>query len=98
MKYLAIVDDEFLSNFRVDVRSNPQYSDMVLVVTDKAGSTRGIGLKPLPTEALVTKDGKSVYLQQKHIDCLIEMERKEMFDEAVKNMMNSFRSEDADSN
>jgi hypothetical protein len=40
MKYIAILDDEFLSNFRVDVRSNGQScSDIVLVVTDKAGST-----------------------------------------------------------
>lgn len=85
MKYLAIVDDEFLSNFRVDV--NPQDYNMILVVEDKAGSTRGIQLKPLPTEALVTKDGKSVYLSQKHIDCLIEMERKEMFDKAVRDMI-----------
>lgn len=97
MKYLAIVDDDFLSNFRVDV--NPQDFDMILVVKDEAGSTQVIRLKPLPTEALVTKDGKSVYLSQKHIDCLIEMERKEMIQEAVNNMMNSYRRyDDADSN
>lgn len=93
MKYLAIVDDEFLSNFRVDV-GYPPHSDMILVVKDKDMCTRGIRLKPLPTEALVTKDGKSVYLSQEHIDCLIEMERKEMFDEAVRDMITSFWREE----
>lgn len=95
MKYIAIVDDEFLSNFRVDVRSNGQScSDIVLVVTDKAGSTQGIELKPLQRVMVVTDEGNSAYLNQEHIDCLIEMERKNMFDEAVKDMMNSFRRED----
>lgn len=91
MKYMAIVDDELLANFRVDIKSNGQScSDIVFVVTDKAGSTRGIGLKPLQKEMLVTKDGNSVYLQQKHIDCLIEMERKEMFDKMVQDIIKNF--------
>jgi len=52
MKYIAIVDDELLSNFRVDIKSNAQFcSDMILVVTDKAGFTRGIRLKPLEQES-----------------------------------------------
>ena len=85
MKYIAIVDDELLANFRVDVED----LDMVLVVEDKTRSTRGIYLKPIVREMLVTKDGNSVYLQQKHIECLMEMERKEMFEEAIQNMMKS---------
>lgn len=89
MKYIAIVDDEFLSNFRVDVRSNGQFSDIVLVVTDKAGHIRGIELKPLQRVMVVTDEGNSAYLRQEHIDCLIEMERKEMFDKAVRNMIES---------
>ena len=98
MKYLAIVDDEFLSNFRVDV-GYPPHSDMFLIVKDEKLCTRGIRLKPLPTEVLVTKDGKSVYLRQEHIDCLREMERKEMFVKVAQDMMNSFRRyDDADSN
>lgn len=92
MKYLAIVDDEFLSNFRVDV--NPQDYNMILVVEDKAGSTRGIRLKPLQRAMVLTDEGNSAYLRQEHIDCLIEMERKEMFDKAVKDMINSFRREE----
>lgn len=94
MKYIAIVDDEFLSNFRVDARSDPRYSDMVLVVTDKAGSTRGIGLKPLQGAMIVTAEGNSAYLSQSHIDCLIEMERKEMFDKAVQDMIKSLGLEE----
>ncbi len=95
MKYIAIVDDEFISNFRVDVRSNgPLSSDMVLVVTDKAGFTRGIALKPLQRVMVVTKEGNSAYLRQSHIDCLIEMERKEMFDKAVQDMIKSLGLEE----
>jgi len=95
MKYIAIVDDEFLSNFRVDIKSNAQScSDIVLVVTDKAGSTRGIKLKPLQRVMIVTDEGNSAYLSQSHIDCLIEMERKEMFEEAIQNMMKSFGLEE----
>lgn len=100
MRYLAIVDDEFLSNFRVDV-GYPPHSDMILVVKDEKLCTRGIRLKPLPTEALVTKDGKSVYLRQEHIDCLREMERKEMIEKAVQNITNAISKlgeNDADSN
>ena len=95
MKYIAIVDDEFLSNFRVDIKSNAQScSDIVLVVTDKVGSTRGIELKPLQRVMVVTDEGNSAYLRQSHIDCLIEMERKEMFDKAVHDTMKSFELEE----
>ena len=98
MKYIAIIDDDFLSNFRVDVRSNGQFSDMVLVVIDKAGSTRGIALKPLQRAMVVTEEGNSAYLRQEHIDCLIEMERKEMFEEAVRDMMKSLGLEENHAN
>jgi hypothetical protein len=43
---------------------------------------------------VVTDEGNSAYLNQEHIDCLIEMERKNMFDKAVKDMMDSFRREE----
>lgn len=98
MKWIAIVDDEFLSNFRVDVKNNSTYSDMVLVVKDERGFERGVRIQPVGKVMVVIPDGNSAYLNQEHIDCLIEMERKEMFDKAVKDMMNSFRREDADSN
>ena len=41
MKYIAIIDKQMLSNFRID-------EPLILVVTDKMGFTRGIQLKPLP--------------------------------------------------
>lgn len=43
MKYIAIIDDEMLSNFRID-------DPLIMVVTDKLGFTRGIQLKPLKKE------------------------------------------------
>ena len=95
MKYLAIVDDEFLSNFRVDIKSNAQScSDIVLVVTDKVDSTRGIELKPLQRAMVVTEEGNSAYLNQEHIDCLLEMEKKQMFDKAVHDMIKSLGLEE----
>lgn len=41
MKYIAIIDEQMLFNFRID-------EPLVMVVTDKLGFTRGIQLKPLP--------------------------------------------------
>lgn len=49
MKYIAIIDEEMLSNFRID--EPPNYmseDDKILVVKDELGYTRGIQLKPLP--------------------------------------------------
>lgn len=93
MKYIAIVDDEFLTNFRVDV-GYPPHSDMILVVNDERGFARGIQLKPIAREMVVARDGNSLYLNQDHIDCLLEMERKQMFDKAVKDIIEGFRNED----
>jgi hypothetical protein len=54
MKYIAIIDEEMLSNFRIDEPScYPCYmpeNDKILVVNDELGYTRGIQLKPLPKE------------------------------------------------
>ena len=38
----------------------------------------GIDLKPLWTYLLVNQEGISIYLRQKHIDCLKEFEEKEI--------------------
>lgn len=94
MKYIAIVDDEFISNFRVDVGEIPHSSNIVLVVKDERGFERGVRIQPIGRAMIVSSDGNSAYLNQEHIDYLIEMERKNMFNEAVKNMINSFRRED----
>lgn len=97
MKYIAIIDDEFLSNFRVDV-GYPPHLDICLVVNDKDMCTRGIRLKPLQREMLVTTEGNSAYLRQEHIDCFIKMERKEMFDKAVQDMIKSLGLEENHAN
>ncbi len=46
-------------------------------------------------EHILGDKGNSAYLNQEHIDCLIKMERKQMFNEAVKDVMNSFSCTDA---
>lgn len=86
MKYMAVIDDSFLSNFRVDM-SRIGIKPLVLVVKDERGYERGIELKPIGKEMIVTPDGESMYLTQKHIDAMIEMERQEMFNDAVEKMM-----------
>ena len=101
MKYIAIFDDKDLSNFRVDEKSaecgckfsheNRKFSYKVLVVGDKMGFSRGIALKPLQEPMIVSEEGNSAYLSQEHIDCLIEMEKKQMFDKVVKDIINSFK-------
>lgn len=85
MKYLAIIDDEFLSNFRVDV--NPTYLNMVLVVEDRTGSTRGIELKPIVKEMLVTKEGSSAYLPEKTVNHMLEWEKEQMEKRAIQSLM-----------
>lgn len=86
MKYMAVIDDNFLSNFRVDM-SRIGIKPLVLVVKDERGFERGLELKPIGREMIVTPDGESMYLTQKHIDAMIEMERQEMFNDAVEKMM-----------
>ena len=90
MKYMAVIDDSFLSNFRVDM-SRIGIKPLVLVVKDERGFERGIELKPIGKEMVVTPDGESVYLTQKHIDAMIEMERKQMYEDAIKRMMEEWQ-------
>lgn len=94
MKWIAILDDEFLSNFRVDVGEIPHSSNVVLVVKDERGFERGVRIQPVGRVMIVGRNGDSAYLNQSHIDCLLEMEKKQMFDKAVRDMMNSFRREE----
>lgn len=71
MKYLAIVDDGFLENFRLDDNG------LTLVVQDKAGAERGVRLKPLKTNVFVkADDGQSAYLTQGHVDAMLDYEHK----------------------
>ena len=72
MKYLAIFDDEFLSNFRRD-------DEDTLVLDDRAGATRAVKLKPLRHPTITREDGETLYLTQGHIDCLLRYEAEERF-------------------
>ena len=78
MKYIAIVDDNFLSNFRRDDNG------LTLVVTDKDGLTRAMGLKPLQRPVLAFPDGENIYLTQEHINALLEYEKQVSIAEAVR--------------
>ena len=71
MKYLAIVDDDFLENFRLDDNG------LTLVVQDRVGAERGVRLKPLKANAFVkATDGQSVYLTRGHVDAMLDYESK----------------------
>ena len=77
MKHVIIVDDEMLSNFRIDDFGK------TLVVKDGAGFERAFSLVPLAKPLVVKEDGEKVYLTQEHIDCLIDFERKKELERAI---------------
>lgn len=55
MKYRAIIEEEMLTNFRID--DPPIYmseSDKILVVKDELGYTRGIQLQPITEDKEIT--------------------------------------------
>ncbi len=83
MKYLAIINDEFLSNFRVDVED----LDMVLVVEDETRSARGIYLKPIVKEMLVTKEGLSAYLPEETVNHMLEWEKEQLEKRAIQSLI-----------
>ena len=84
MKYMAIFDDSMLSIFRLDDEG------LTLVLTDKAGSTRAVRLKPLQHPTITTEGGASLYLTQGHIDCLREYEKIKMLEEAIQRVSDTF--------
>ena len=77
MKHVIIVDDEILSNFRVDDCGK------TLVVKDKVGAERAFSLIPLGKPLVVKEDGEKAYLTQEHIDCLIDFERNKAIERAI---------------
>ena len=85
MKYLAVFDDGFLSNFRLDD------CGLTLVLTDKRGATRAVKLTPLERPMLTITEGNSVYLTQAHMDALMEYEQHAMTAEAVRQVNNSIQ-------
>ena len=86
MKWIAVLDEDFISNFRVDMDG---INLPTMVVRDNTGFDRGISLKPLTKEMFITQDGESIYLSQDHIDCLMNMEREETINREVKDILES---------
>lgn len=87
MKYIAVFDDEFLSNFRLyDNR-------LTLVMGDKQGYNRAVRLKPLMRNVLTTEHGESIYLTQDHIDCLLKFDREQMIKKMCDNFIGSLGDE-----
>lgn len=81
MKYIAIFDDNMLSNFRLDD------DRLTLVLVDKSGSTRAVRLKPIIRPILtVTEDcggsaTNSIYLTEGHINAMKDYEARETIKE-----------------
>ena len=69
MKYIAVVDDAFLKNFRLDD------GGLTLVMLDKSMLTRAVKLFPICHSTFTAVDGQSIYLTQGHINALLEYER-----------------------
>ena len=85
MKYLAIIDDSMLSNFRRDD------DGLTMVVTDEAGASRGIILHPVfEAKPIVIFDGKAVYLNQDCTQLLYDFERQKLLEEHFKSIEESF--------
>lgn len=80
MKYLVMLDDEILSNFRTDDCGK------TLVLIDKNGFTRAMKLIPLVKPLVTNENGVALYLTQEHIDCLLDYEREE----SLKRILESF--------
>lgn len=84
MKYLAVFDDNILSNFRLDDNG------LTLVMQDKRGYNRTVELKPIQRYALVMPDGTSIYLTDDHIQALIKYEENKMLDDMLKDINKQF--------
>ena len=79
MKYLMVVDDDFIENFRTDYDG----TERVIVFVDKSYSTRAVKLKPIIRPTVTFDSGESLYLSQGHIDAFLEYEKKESVKEVI---------------
>lgn len=80
MKHILMIDDEMLTNFRVED------SGTTLITYDKRGFERGFKLFPLAKPVVVNTEGMALYLTQGHIDTLLDYEKAKTFEK----IMNSF--------
>ena len=86
MRYLAVVDDGFLSNFRLDD------DGLTLVVQDKNGATRGMRLKPIIRPTVTIPSGDSVYITDGHINAMIDYETKENIKAVISQQDETFKN------
>ena len=86
MKYLAVIDESFLSNFRLDDNG------LTLVVQDKVGFTRAMRLKPIKAPTVTTTKGESVYITYGHIDAMIEYEKQESIKAVLERQKEAFKN------
>ena len=79
MKHILMIDDEMLTNFRVED------SGTTLITYDKRGFKRGFKLFPLVKPMVVDTDGMALYLTQGHIDTLLDYEKAKTFENIINN-------------
>ena len=75
MKYVAVIDDSILCEH--------EKANSIFVGMDKNGRTIRIDLKPLKADVLTNRGGKSIYLHQKYIDCLMKFAEEEVMKDII---------------
>jgi hypothetical protein len=85
VKYIAIVDDDFLSNFRLDDEDK-----LTLVLTDENNGTRALRLKPVIRPTLTLEDGQSFYITEGHIQAMREYEKNATMKRIVDEINDNF--------
>ena len=89
MNYIAVFDDDFLSNLRLDDEDK-----LTLVLTDKNYETRTVRLKPVIRPTLIFNDGVSLYLNQGDINAMLKHEEMEKIKKVIEQMNNSIKELD----
>ena len=69
MKYLIVVDDSFISNFRRDDEDK-----LTLVMADMNGGSRAVRMKPIIRPVVTFEIGESYYLSEGYIQAMLKYE------------------------
>ena len=77
MKYIAIIDDDMLNE-------KDKREWRVPILEKEKNGISYVNLKPLLTHVLTETDGESLYLPQRHFDCLVEYSQKVLIEQALK--------------
>lgn len=83
MKFVAIIDEKTLTKQEIE--------GSFLLARDKKGKAYRLELKPLIKNILTTMTGENVYISQKQIDYLIELENSEIIQKLVGDMNSGVR-------